>query len=272
MRPRLACSAGSAARTTAAVPSRFTCTTRSHSAPGTSSIRPQASVPAAVTTASSPSPASARTASSAARVSARSTTAAGASASGGHRVGARVDPVEQERCAARGRDRGGDGPAEPGRGAGDEHAAQRSDGARFDRGVLVGGCLDGRLDGCHGGPPWSGGGERGVFPVGLGGGGQRRLDGAAQHVERRRGASPAPSRCRPGRQTASSHSRASGLGPGPVSAQLVAPHRPGGLRRREQVAGCARWWTAGSARRRGGRARGPAGRTPARSRSRCRWR
>ena len=31
---------------------------------------------------------------------------------GGHRVRARVDPVEQERCAARGRDRGGDGPAE----------------------------------------------------------------------------------------------------------------------------------------------------------------
>jgi hypothetical protein len=93
-------------------------------------------VPAAATTASSPSPASARTASSAARVSARSTTTAGASARGGHRVRARLDPVEQERRPARRRDRGGDGPAESRRGAGDEHAAQRSDRALFERGVL----------------------------------------------------------------------------------------------------------------------------------------
>src|SRR3954453_1944932 len=72
-RPRSRC--GSTARTTAAVPSRFTATTRSHVSGGTSSSRPQASVPAAVTTPRRPPPASATraTTASAARVSERST-------------------------------------------------------------------------------------------------------------------------------------------------------------------------------------------------------
>src|SRR4051794_19708106 len=50
-RPWFALRWGSAARTTAAVPSRFTTTTRVHVSSGTSSSLPQASVPAAVTTA-----------------------------------------------------------------------------------------------------------------------------------------------------------------------------------------------------------------------------
>src|SRR3954447_3328352 len=74
-RPPVRSRCGSAARTTAAVPSRFTTTTRSQVSAGTSSRRPQASVPAAVTTPRSPPPASATrsTTASAARVAARST-------------------------------------------------------------------------------------------------------------------------------------------------------------------------------------------------------
>ena len=49
-RPCDASRCGSAARTTAAVPSRLTATTRSQRSRGTSVRRPQASVPAAVTT------------------------------------------------------------------------------------------------------------------------------------------------------------------------------------------------------------------------------
>src|SRR3954471_3438646 len=74
-RPPVRSRCGSAARTTAAVPSRFIATTRSQVSAGTSSRRPQASVPAAVTTPRSPPPASATrsTTASAARVSDRST-------------------------------------------------------------------------------------------------------------------------------------------------------------------------------------------------------
>src|SRR5438067_7202080 len=49
-RPRVATNAGSAARITAAVPSRFTATTRSHTSPDTACIGPGVSVPAHVTT------------------------------------------------------------------------------------------------------------------------------------------------------------------------------------------------------------------------------
>src|SRR3954447_12914828 len=73
--PRLASSAGTAARTTAAVARRFTATMRSHVSPSVSSNGPGRSIPAAVTTASSRPwrSATARTASSASRVCARST-------------------------------------------------------------------------------------------------------------------------------------------------------------------------------------------------------
>src|SRR5215218_4268410 len=74
-RPRDRSSAGRAARTTAAVPSRLTAMTRSHASGSTSRMSPHASMPAAVTTASSPSCSSttARTAASASRPCARST-------------------------------------------------------------------------------------------------------------------------------------------------------------------------------------------------------
>jgi hypothetical protein len=74
-RPRERSSSGSAARTTAAVPIRFTAITCSHASASTSRMSPHASMPAAVTTASSPprSSATARTAASAARGWARST-------------------------------------------------------------------------------------------------------------------------------------------------------------------------------------------------------
>src|SRR5690606_11945314 len=48
--PRARSRYGRAARTTAAVPSRFTATTRSHTSAGTSASRPGTSTPAAVTT------------------------------------------------------------------------------------------------------------------------------------------------------------------------------------------------------------------------------
>src|SRR3954471_3806762 len=83
-RPARASSQGIAARTTAAVPSRLTATTRSQSSAGTSSRRPHASIPAAVTTADSPPArsASAFVARSAARPSERSTCWDGTSRSG----------------------------------------------------------------------------------------------------------------------------------------------------------------------------------------------
>ena len=128
--PRLSLSAGSAARMTAAVPNRLTATTRSHSAAGTSPSAPQRSVPAAVTTASTP-PArsiSARMASSAAAVSARSVTACERGPRG--RVVRDGDAVDEQRAATGGGHRGGDGPAEAGRGAGDEHGADAAGRAR----------------------------------------------------------------------------------------------------------------------------------------------
>gem|GEM_PF-2863951 len=75
---------GSAARTTAAVPSRLTVTMRSDCGPGKLPRPTGVSVPAAVTTASRPPTRSmsCRTASSAARVSARSTTSCSMSATG----------------------------------------------------------------------------------------------------------------------------------------------------------------------------------------------
>src|SRR5215207_2169290 len=74
-RPRARSSAGSAARTTAAVPIRLTATTRSQASGSTSRMSPHASMPAAVTTASNRpySSATARTAASASRAWARST-------------------------------------------------------------------------------------------------------------------------------------------------------------------------------------------------------
>src|SRR5215218_743908 len=74
-RPRVRSRYGSAARTTATVPSRFTATTRSHASLSTSPRSPQASTPAAVTTASRPPwpAATRRTAASASRGRARST-------------------------------------------------------------------------------------------------------------------------------------------------------------------------------------------------------
>src|SRR6185312_5489412 len=238
MRPRLACSAGSAARTTAAVPSRFTCTTRSHSAPGTSTIRPQASVPAAATTASRPSPASARTASSAARVSARSTTTAGASARAGtasvrgstrsSRSGA---PPAAATAAATARPRPDAAPVTSTRPSG--RTVRGSTAAYWS--VVVSMVVSMVVTGV---PPWSGGGERGVFPVGLGGGGQRRLDGAAQHVDggevgllHGRGVARDADRvvAQPGE----------GVGAGPGERPHLRAARPGGLRRGEQVGAAA---------------------------------
>src|SRR3954447_4020054 len=74
-RPRERSRYGSAARTTAAVPSRLTAMTRSQASGSTSPMSSQASVPAAVTSASSPPCASAtrRTAASASRGCERST-------------------------------------------------------------------------------------------------------------------------------------------------------------------------------------------------------
>src|SRR4051794_37737492 len=74
-RPPARSRCGSAARTTAAVPRRLTATTRSQVSAGTSSRRPHASVPAAVTTPRSPpfDSATRATTASAARVSDRST-------------------------------------------------------------------------------------------------------------------------------------------------------------------------------------------------------
>ena len=92
---------------TAAVPNRLTRTTCSHSAAGTSPSAPQRSVPAAVTTASTP-PArsmSVRIASSAAAVSARSATVDREPTwSVVH-----GDAVDEQGAAAGGGDRGGDG-------------------------------------------------------------------------------------------------------------------------------------------------------------------
>src|SRR5690242_15714680 len=86
-RPSLRSRWGNAARTTAAVPSRLTATTRSQASASTSASRPQASMPAAVTTpAMAPcSPATAATAASAARLSARSTWCAANPLAGGAR-------------------------------------------------------------------------------------------------------------------------------------------------------------------------------------------
>src|SRR4051812_36916487 len=86
-RPCERSSAGSAARTTAAVPRRLTITTRSQASGSTSRMSPQASVPAAVTTPSSPpcSSAAARTAASASRGRERSAAKKGNSSAGGRR-------------------------------------------------------------------------------------------------------------------------------------------------------------------------------------------
>src|SRR5215204_6313760 len=101
-RPRERSSAGSAARTTAAVPSRLTATTRSHASASTSRMSPQASVPAAVTTASSPpcSSATARTAASASRGLARSTCLKATPPGGGWRSSATGVPPSASTAAA----------------------------------------------------------------------------------------------------------------------------------------------------------------------------
>ena len=140
--PRLCFSAGSAARMTAAVPNRLTATTRSHSAAGTSPSAPHRSVPAAVTTASTPAgPLDQR----ADRVLGGA--GVGEVGDGGERaLGPVVDrhPVHEQGTAAGGGHRGGDGAPEAGRGAGDEHGADVPAG-RAGRGAGVDGpCRPGR--------------------------------------------------------------------------------------------------------------------------------
>ena len=177
------------------------------------------------------------TASSAARVSARSTTTAGASARAGTasvRAGrpgpaAAVQPPAAATAAATARPRPDAAPVTSTRPTGRTVRVrpQRTDRCSGHRMVVMGV------------PPWSGGGERGVCPSASAVAGQRRLDGAAQHVHARRGGPPAPSRCRragrPRRRTA---------GPAGWRRARSAPTRPrrtgrGGLRGGEQVAAAA---------------------------------
>src|SRR5215217_9660951 len=101
-RPRLRSRYGSAARTTAAVPSRLTITTRSQSAPSMSPRSPHASVPAAVTTASRPpcSSAISRTAASVPRASERSCSRKAKPLGGGRRSSTTGVPPSASTAAA----------------------------------------------------------------------------------------------------------------------------------------------------------------------------